>query len=95
MGALRENQMHFIVWLILAGVAGFIASKLINKSGSGLLMDIILGIVGGWVGNFIVFDVLHLVLPGGGMTGWLVEGLIAVGGAALVIFLWNMIFRRA
>jgi uncharacterized membrane protein YeaQ/YmgE (transglycosylase-associated protein family) len=46
--------MHFLVWIVVSGFAGFVASKLINKSGSGLLMDIVLGIVGGFVGGFIV-----------------------------------------
>lgn len=47
-------MIHFIVWIVVSGIAVFIASKIINKSGSGLFMDIVLGIVGGFVGGFIV-----------------------------------------
>ena len=47
-------MMHILVWIAVSGFAGFIASKLINKSGSGLIMDIVLGIVGGFVGGYIV-----------------------------------------
>jgi uncharacterized membrane protein YeaQ/YmgE (transglycosylase-associated protein family) len=41
--------MHFIAWLVLGLVAGFIGSKVVNKSGEGLIMDILLGIVGAFV----------------------------------------------
>jgi uncharacterized membrane protein YeaQ/YmgE (transglycosylase-associated protein family) len=89
-------MIHFLVWIVVSGFAGFVASKLINKSGSGLLMDIILGIIGGFVGGFIVSHVPMLASLGGrgGMGGFVVEVLVAIGGAMLVIFLYDMLFRR-
>ena len=89
-------MIHFLVWIVVSGFAGFVASKLINKSGSGLLMDIVLGIVGGFVGGFIVNHVPALSALGGrgGMGGFIVEVIVAIAGAMLVIFLWNMMFRR-
>lgn len=88
--------MHFIVWIIVSGVAGFVASKIINKTGSGLLMDIVLGIVGGFVGGFIVDHVPGLGGLGGrtGMTGLVVEAIVAILGAMLVIYVWDLVFRR-
>ena len=48
--------MSILAWIVLGLIAGFIGSKLVNKSGEGVLLDIILGIVGavigGWVFNF-------------------------------------------
>ena len=38
--------MSIVGWLILGLIAGFIASKIVNKSGEGLILDIVLGIVG-------------------------------------------------
>jgi len=89
-------MIHFLVWIVVSGFAGFVASKLINKSGSGLFMDIILGIVGGFVGGFIVSHVPALASIGGrgGMGGFIVEVIVAIAGAMLVIFLFNMLFRR-
>ena len=89
--------MHFIMWIIVSGIAGLIASKIVNKSGSGLLMDILLGIVGGFVGGFIVGHIPALSGLGGrgGSGGLVVELIIAVIGAALVIFLYDMLFRRS
>jgi AsmA family protein len=45
--------MSIIVWLILGLVAGFIGSKIVNKSGEGVVLDIVLGIVGAVVGGFL------------------------------------------
>ncbi len=82
---------HFIVWIVISGIAGFIASKIINKTGSGLLLDIALGIVGGFVGGFIVNLVPALASFGSG--GLIIEAIVATLGAMLVIFLWNLLFR--
>lgn len=89
-------MIHFLVWIVVSGFAGFVASKIINKSGSGLLMDIILGIVGGFVGGFIANHIPGLSGIGGsgGMGGFIVEILVAIGGAMLVIWLYDMLFRR-
>ena len=89
-------MIHFLVWIVMSGFAGFVASKIINKTGSGLFMDIVLGIVGGFVGGFIVNHLPGLSDLGGqgGMGGFVVEVIVAILGAMLVIFLWNMLFRR-
>ncbi|RVB27297.1 GlsB/YeaQ/YmgE family stress response membrane protein, partial [Mesorhizobium sp. M7A.F.Ca.CA.001.16.1.1] len=42
--------MGIISWIILGVVAGFIGSKIVNKTGQGVIMDIVLGIVGAIVG---------------------------------------------
>ena len=45
--------MGVISWIVLGGFAGWIASMIINKTGEGLLRDIVLGIVGGVIGGWI------------------------------------------
>ena len=89
-------MIHFLVWIVVSGFAGFVASKLINKTGSGLFMDIVLGVVGGFVGGFIVNHIPALGGLGGqgGMGGFVIEVIVAILGAMLVIFVWNMLFRR-
>jgi uncharacterized membrane protein YeaQ/YmgE (transglycosylase-associated protein family) len=89
-------MIHFLVWIVVSGFAGFVASKLINKSGSGLFLDILLGIVGGFVGGFIVNHVPVLSGLGGrgGMGGFVVEVIVAIAGAMLIIFVYDMLFRR-
>jgi len=49
----RENSaLAFIAWIGLGLVAGFIGSKVINKTGHGQHRDVLLGIVGAIVGGF-------------------------------------------
>ena len=43
--------MSIIGWIVLGLIAGFIASKIVYKSGSGFFLNIALGIVGGVVGG--------------------------------------------
>jgi uncharacterized membrane protein YeaQ/YmgE (transglycosylase-associated protein family) len=45
--------MSVIGWIVLGLIAGFIASKIVNKTGEGFILDIVLGIVGALVGGYI------------------------------------------
>ena len=38
--------MSIIAWIILGLIAGFVASKIVNKQGEGFVLDIVLGIIG-------------------------------------------------
>jgi len=46
--------MSFLAWIVLGLLAGFIGSKIVNKQGEGLILDIVLGIVGAIAGGFVV-----------------------------------------
>ncbi len=82
--------MSIIAWIILGLVAGFIGSKLVNKSGEGLVLDIVLGIVGAIVGGF-----LFSLLGAGGVDGLnLYSLLVAVVGAVVVLFIYHAVFNR-
>ena len=45
--------MSVIAWIILGLIAGFIGSKIVNKSGQGFLLDVALGVIGAVVGGVI------------------------------------------
>ena len=81
--------MSFLAWIILGLIAGFIGSKLVNKSGSGLFLDIILGIVGAIVGGF-----LFSFFGGSGVTGLNIYSLlVAVIGSVVVLVVYHAIVR--
>jgi len=40
------ETMSFLAWLLLGLIAGFIGSKIVNRRGEGILLDILLGVVG-------------------------------------------------
>ena len=44
---------QLLMWVVLGLVAGFIASKLINRRGEGIILDILLGIVGAFIGGWL------------------------------------------
>ena len=82
--------MSFIAWIVLGLVAGFIASKLVNNSGEGMLLDIVLGIVGAVVGGWL-FNVFGMA----GVTGLNVYSLVvAVIGAAVFLIVYHALTRR-
>jgi uncharacterized membrane protein YeaQ/YmgE (transglycosylase-associated protein family) len=82
--------MSFIAWIILGLISGFIASKIVNKSGEGMILDIILGIVGAVVGGYL-FQTFGMP----GVTGVnLYSILVAVVGAILFLVVYHAIFRR-
>jgi uncharacterized membrane protein YeaQ/YmgE (transglycosylase-associated protein family) len=82
--------MSFIAWMVLGLIAGFIASKLVNKSGDGMLLDIILGVVGAVVGGWL-FNMFGMA----GVTGLNVYSLVvAVIGAALFLIVYHALINR-
>jgi uncharacterized membrane protein YeaQ/YmgE (transglycosylase-associated protein family) len=81
--------MSFLVWIVLGLVAGFIGSKIVNKAGEGLFLDIALGIVGAVVGGW-----LFSIFGATGVTGLnLYSLLVAVIGAVLFLFAYHKIRR--
>ena len=82
--------MSIIGWLILGLIAGFIASQIVNKSGEGLLLDIVLGIIGAMVGGF-----LFTSLGAAPVTGLNIYSMfVAVVGAVVVLILYHALIGR-
>jgi uncharacterized membrane protein YeaQ/YmgE (transglycosylase-associated protein family) len=82
--------MSLLAWIVLGLIAGFLGSKIVNKTGEGLIVDIILGIVGAVVGGW-----LFNRFGAAGITGLnLYSILVAVIGAVVVLVAYHAI-RRA
>jgi len=81
--------MNILAWLVLGRLAGFIGSKIVNKSGEGLLLDIVLGIVGAVVGGWLFNQFGHMAVTGLNLYSLLV----AVVGAVIVLVVWHAIRR--
>ena len=83
--------MGAISWIVVGLIAGFIGSKIVNKQGSGLIVDIILGVVGAVVGGW-----LFGMFGAGGVSGLnLYSFLVAVVGAVVVLVVYHAIRRAA
>ena len=82
--------MSILTWLIVGLVAGVLASMLMGGTGYGLIGDIIIGIVGAFVGGWI-FSALGVASPLGGLAGTI---LVAFIGAVVLLFLIHLLRRR-
>jgi uncharacterized membrane protein YeaQ/YmgE (transglycosylase-associated protein family) len=82
--------MSILAWIIVGLIAGWIGSMIVNRGGEGPLLDIVLGIVGAFVGGFLFNMIGH-----SGVTGFnLYSILVAVVGAIVVLVIYHALFRR-
>jgi uncharacterized membrane protein YeaQ/YmgE (transglycosylase-associated protein family) len=83
----KESKMSILAWIVLGLIAGFIGSKIVNKSGEGFILDIVLGVVGAVVGGW-----LFSFFGAGGVTGLNLYSLfVAVIGAIVVLVAYHAI----
>jgi uncharacterized membrane protein YeaQ/YmgE (transglycosylase-associated protein family) len=83
--------MSLLAWIVLGLIAGFIASKIVNRRGEGIMLDILLGMVGSVVGG-LLFRLFGMH----GVSGVNLHSLIvAVAGAVLVLIAYHALRRAA
>ncbi len=82
--------MSIFAWLILGLIAGFIASKIVNHTGSGVLLDIVLGIVGAMVGGWLFASLGAMPVTGFNIYSMFVATL----GAIVVLFIFHAVAGR-
>ncbi len=82
--------MSIIAWILLGLISGFIASKIVNKTGEGTVLDILLGIAGAVVGGFI-FNTFGAT----GVTGLnLWSMIVSVIGAVALLSIYHAVSGR-
>ena len=83
--------MSIIGWIVLGGVAGWLASIIMKRNSQmGLIANIVAGIVGAVVGGWV-----FSFFGGAGVTGFNLTSLVvAFVGAVIVLAVVNLIFRR-
>ena len=82
--------MSLLAWMVLGLIAGFVASKIVNKTGEGVVMDIVLGVVGAVAGGWL-FN--RFGEPGvTGLNLWSI--LVAVIGAVILLVLYHALTGR-
>jgi uncharacterized membrane protein YeaQ/YmgE (transglycosylase-associated protein family) len=79
--------MGVLSWIIVGLIAGFIGSKIVNRTGEGMIRDIILGIVGAFVGGWI-----FTAMGASGVTGVDIYSIfVVVIGAVVVLVAYHTI----
>jgi len=83
--------MSIFGWIVLGLIAGFIASKIVNRQGAGFFLDMILGVIGGLFGGWL-FEFFGKT----GVTGFdLYSMFVAVVGAVIVLVVYHAIRKVA
>ena len=82
--------MSIIGWIVLGLIAGFIASKIVNKEGEGLILDIVLGVIGAVIGGFLFNQ-----FGAAGVTGFNIYSMfVAVVGAVVLLVVYHLVTGR-
>jgi uncharacterized membrane protein YeaQ/YmgE (transglycosylase-associated protein family) len=92
MPTLKEGEptMSILAWIALGLIAGFIGNKLVNRTGKGLVRDILLGIVGAVTGGY-----LFRAFGAHGVSGLNLYSVpVAVVGSVILLLVYHA-YRRA
>jgi len=81
--------MDILTWLIVGLIAGVLASLVMGGTGYGLIGDIVIGIVGAFVGGWL-FSATGVTVPLAGLPGTI---LVAFVGAVVLLFVIRLIRR--
>ncbi len=73
-----------ILQIILGGLAGFLAGKIMRGEGYGIIVDILLGLAGGWVGEWVL-GLIGLHIP---IWSYFITSL---SGAILLVWLARLV----
>jgi uncharacterized membrane protein YeaQ/YmgE (transglycosylase-associated protein family) len=87
---MQEAEIGWIAAIVVGGLAGWCA-EMFMKSGTGIFVNIILGIIGAALANWLL-GFFGVALPFGGWINYLIAGFV---GACIIIALWRMIRGRA
>ena len=81
--------MHLILFLIVGGIAGWLAGKIMSGHGYGVIMDVILGVLGGLIGGWLVSTFLGIQA-----TGLIASFIVALIGACILVAIVHLIKRE-
>jgi uncharacterized membrane protein YeaQ/YmgE (transglycosylase-associated protein family) len=82
--------MGILTWIIVGGIAGFLAS-VIQGRGYGLISSIIIGIVGALLGGWLSTQIFNLPYTVSGFN--LTSVLVATAGAVVILFVLGLLKR--
>jgi uncharacterized membrane protein YeaQ/YmgE (transglycosylase-associated protein family) len=85
--------MNFLIWLVVGGVIGWLASLIMRTDGQqGILLNIVVGIVGAFLGGLLLSPLFGAgTINNSGLN--LATFLVSLGGAVILLAIVNL-FRR-
>jgi uncharacterized membrane protein YeaQ/YmgE (transglycosylase-associated protein family) len=86
-----KGCMSVLAWMVFGLIAGLVTSNILSRSGQGLLLDLVLGVLGAVVGGF-----LFTAIGATGITGFnMYSMLVAIVGAILVLWVYHAFSGRS
>jgi len=85
------TAVSWFAYIIIGGIAGWLASKIVKGTGSGILVDIVVGVIGGFFGGFILE---HLGFNVAGGRHWFTF-FTALLGAVILLFIVRLVRSAA
>ncbi len=83
--------MGILIWIVVGGIAGFVAGKVLTGKGLGLLWDIVVGILGAFLGGWLA-GLVGIPVSTGTFT---VSGLLAAFvGAVILLVVFGTLTHR-
>ena len=82
-------MINFIIWIIAGGLVGWVAS-LIMRSRQGPILDVIVGIVGAFVGGYFLTPLFHVSTINQGNFS-LPALLVSLGGAVILLIIFKLL----
>ncbi|MEO6445170.1 MAG: GlsB/YeaQ/YmgE family stress response membrane protein [Gemmatimonadaceae bacterium] len=87
--------MNFLLWLIVGGLVGWVASMIMKTDAQqGIILNIVVGIVGAFLAGLVLSPMLGIGTINQGNLS-LPSLLVSLLGAVLLLFIVNLIRRRA
>jgi len=84
----NNTGLGFIAWIVVGLIAGFLGSRIVNKRGEGVIVDIILGLIGSVVGGFL-FHLVGIHRDG----SFILSIIVATIGAIIVLVIYHKLIR--
>ena len=84
-------MIGILVWIVVGAIAGFVASKVLSGKGMGLLWDIVVGILGAFLGGWLAGLAGLRVSPGTFTIGGLLSAFV---GAVLLLIIFRAVAHR-
>src|SRR6476469_9768091 len=88
----RSTTLTSVGWIssiIIGAIAGWIAGKLVKGSGSGILLNIVIGVIGALIGGFLLSCCLDT-----GAGGWWFTLFTAILGSVILLWIVGMVQRK-
>ena len=83
------NGVNWLWWIIIGGIAGALAGRVVRGRGFGIIVDIIVGIVGAFIGGWIISGLLNIQ-----GSGIIFSFIVAFIGAVLLLWLLRLVAKR-